>query len=244
MSATVSKAHILAEIRRTATERGGVPLGRSRFYAATGIREADWLGKHWVKWSDAVTEAGFTPNRLQQPFDEQHLLEKLTSLVKELGHLPVRAELKLRARQDRSFPSPNTFSRFGSKQALAARLLKHCLDKPGLEGVVQACLPLGVEDDALPQEPTSADQTTFGFVYLMKAGRFYKIGRTNSVGRRERELSIQLPEPIRVVHSIKTDDPAGIEEYWHQRFALRRKNGEWFQLTADDVRAFRRRRFM
>jgi hypothetical protein len=27
-----------------------------------------------------------------------------------------------------------------------------------------------------------------GFVYLIKSGRFYKIGRSNAVGRREREL--------------------------------------------------------
>jgi hypothetical protein len=28
-------------------------------------------------------------------------------------------------------------------------------------------------------------------------GRFYKIGRTNALGRRQRELAIQLPEAFR-----------------------------------------------
>ena len=77
-----------------------------------------------------------------------------------------------------------------------------------------------------------------GYVYLLKAGRFYKIGRTNALGRRERELVIQLPEAAKVIHSIKTDDPAGIEEYWHRRFHERRRNGEWFDLTANDLAAF------
>jgi Meiotically up-regulated gene 113 len=64
------------------------------------------------------------------------------------------------------------------------------------------------------------------------------------VGRRKRELAIQLPERAIVVHSMKTDDPPGIEAYWHKRFKDKRRNGEWFELSASEVSAFKRRRFM
>ncbi len=32
------------------------------------------------------------------------------------------------------------------------------------------------------------------------------------------EVKIQLPEPPTKVPEIKTDDPPGIERYWHERF--------------------------
>ena len=81
-----------------------------------------------------------------------------------------------------------------------------------------------------------------GYVYLYKHGsrREYKIGRTNNPIGREGEVGIQLPEKLQPVHHIKTDDPAGIESYWHSRFADWRKEGEGFALTAQDVRAFKR----
>ena len=78
----------------------------------------------------------------------------------------------------------------------------------------------------------------------MKSGRYYKIGRSNAAGRREYELAIQLPEKLKTIHSIRTDDPPGIERYWHRRFETKRKNGEWFDLNPLDVKAFRRRKFM
>jgi hypothetical protein len=57
--------------------------------------------------------------------------------------------------------------------------------------------------------------------------------------RREKELRIQLPERCTLIHSIKTDDPSGIEAYWHKSFDSKRMQGEWFNLNSADVKAFK-----
>jgi hypothetical protein len=89
---------------------------------------------------------------------------------------------------------------------------------------------------------SAAEKKKFGFVYLLKSGRYYKIGRSNASARREYELAIQLPERPRLVHQIRTDDPVGIEEYWHKRFTDKHKNGEWLELSVAELRSFTRRK--
>ena len=103
---------------------------------------------------------------------------------------------------------------------------------------------MGAEDRKGSDVARRNEAEQFGYVYLLKSGRYYKIGKTNAAGRRERELSIQLPEKANTVHVIKTDDPTGIEAYWHRRFDSKRKNGEWFELDGADLNAFKRRKFM
>lgn len=242
----MDKGHILAEIRRTAEANGGVALGRMKFYAETGIKETDWSGKYWARWGDAITEAGYPPNTLKKAYKDEFLLEKLASWIKNKERFPVKTELKMEAHRDKTFPSHNTFDRFGPKHNLIARLLNFCAGRTGYEDVMEILKPLSKHVEETPEDEKPDSGTVFGCVYLMKSGRYYKLGRSNAVGRRERELQIQLPERANVVHSIKTDDPVGIEQYWHKRFEDRRcrKEAEWFELTAQDVASFRRRKFM
>lgn len=237
----MTKEHIMEEIKRTAKANEGLPLGRMRFFKETGIKESDWIGKFWIRWSDAVQEAGFEPNEKQGAFEEHTLLERLIELVRDIGHFPVAAELRMKAHKDHTFPNPKTFRRFGRKAQMIARIRQYCEGRSGYEDVFALCpLVSNRETDSEPEKQVEQ----FGFVYLLKSGRYYKIGHSNAVGRRERELAILLPDPTNTVHSIKTDDPAGIEDYWHKRFAAKRKNGEWFELEPSDVKAFRRRTFM
>lgn len=240
----MEKQHILDEIVRTANANGGVPLGVARFFAETGIKVADWHGKHWVRWGDALREVGLTPNQMTGAYADEELLTWLASLIRELGHYPVKGEIRMKARQNREFPADNTFRRLGTKHEIAAKMLNHFRGRDGFEDVLRICEPLSKGQISVAKKHEARGEMQIGYVYLIKAGRYYKIGMSNAVGRREREIALQLPEKSNTIHSIKTDDPAGIEDYWHRRFSEKRKNGEWFALERDDVAAFRRRKFM
>jgi len=220
-----------------------VPIGRGRFERETGIKESDWAGRFWVRWNEAIKEAGFEPNKLNIAHEEEFLLEQYASLIRELGRIPVRGEVIMKRRTDPDFPSAKTFDRFGNKAQVLAKVAEYCRAK-GYDDVVAVYEATTVRPEATDSENEKDDEIVFGFVYLIKSGRHFKIGRSNAIGRREREIALQLPDKANTVHVIKTDDPPGIEAYWHQRFADRRKNGEWFELSASDVKAFKRRRFM
>jgi hypothetical protein len=244
----MDKAFILAEIRRTAEANGGTPLGRRRFATETGIQESDWYGVHWVNWSSALEEAGLDPNTKQGRLPDEYLLEHLVEFILELDHFPVNAELRMKARENKNFPSHNTFRRFGGKSDIAGKVAEFASGRPELERVVQICSDVvenGGPPEAPPTElPVNESEAAFGSVYLLKVGKYFKVGRTTSIDRRTRELAIQLPQRPETVHVITTDDPAGVEGYWHRRFAEKRENGEWFRLEPADVRAFKRRKFM
>ena len=222
-------------------------MGRLRFEAETGIREADWIGRYWARWSEAVQEAGFAPNSLQgKRLDDEEMLARLAAFTHELGRIPTTPEIRMRKQAEPDFPNDKTFrTRFGGNVALVARLAAATEGSEDFADVHQMCLDRLASAPGSASDVSEATDVRSGFVYLVRHGRYHKIGRSNSVGRREYELAIQLPEKLTMIHHFETDDPEGIERYWHERFATKRANGEWFQLTKRDVADFKRRkRFM
>jgi hypothetical protein len=237
-----TKEQILDEIRRTAGENGGAPFGYQRFAAETGIREHEWKGRYWVRWSDAVREAGFTPNQLNTAYQEEYMLEQCATLARALGHIPVHAEMQLASRNDSMFPSYDAFTRLGTKAQIVGKLAELCRKRPEYADLLPLCEGYLTRGKHGASESERAQTVVGGYVYLIRHGsrREYKIGRTNNALRREGEITIELPEKVQPVHVIVTDDPSGIEAYWHKRFDGKRKNGEWFELSASDVAAFKK----
>jgi hypothetical protein len=244
----MKKEHILSEIKRTADENGGVPLGIDRFREATGIRKEDWYGIFWTKWSAAQIEAGLEPNRFSLPaFDEEWMLQKIIDYIRQLGHFPTRPEFKIKRNNDSEFPNITTLrNRLGNKPQMVGKVLNYCRANDGFDDVTEICLPL--YDSLKASKESSEDlcdaSEEIGHVYLLKHDKVYKIGKSFDASRRYKEIKTQMPYKTVEVYVIETDDPSGIEAYWHNRFKDKRLKGEWFKLSAFDVKAFKKKKFM
>jgi hypothetical protein len=227
---------ILDEIRKLAKANEGQPPGVRSFEQQTGFRESSWRGVYWARWGDALTEAGFAPNEWQAKSDTNLIFQKFIEATRHYGKLPTASELKMYRRSHSDFPNAKTIlTHFGSKEGLLSNLRAWVHDKPDLQDIARMFAP-AIEDK-------TASVLKEGLVYLIKSGAHFKIGRSEELERRVKEIRVALPEAASLVHSIRTDDPAGIEAYWHRRFADRRANGEWFKLNAADVAAFKRRKY-
>lgn len=236
----VTKEQILNEIKRTAKENGDKPLGIKRFEKETGISRYD-CNKYWSTFGEAQREAGFVANVLQVPHSEEFILESLVALTRELGRFPTNRDLIVKRNKDSQFPNQTSIHRRGHKADIVKKIHQYAMQK-GYNDVVKICKVIIDKNQNERQELQDSEvNQTLGEVYLFKHGnKHYKIGKTNDTVRRGSELRIQLPESLDLIHSIKTDDPSGIEAYWHKRFEAKRMNGEWFNLNSSDIKAFRR----
>ncbi|MCZ6803719.1 MAG: GIY-YIG nuclease family protein [Proteobacteria bacterium] len=233
----MDKDFIIKEIQRTAVD--GTALGKRKFATVTSVVEGDWYGIHWARWSGAVKEAGLTPNELRVAYGEDYLLEKFVSLTREIRKYPSQGDLRLKATQDKDFPCDSTFQRLGSKATLVKMLMDYCAKNDDYSDVI------GIFESFVLKNETTKDLDTeaeYGFVYLMKSGPHYTIGKSNHTGRRNYEHERKLPEKTKTIHTIKTDDPFGVESYWEKRFEDKKTEtkGGWYKLNAVDVKSFKR----
>jgi Meiotically up-regulated gene 113 len=172
-------------------------------------------------------------------------MENLAMAVRTLKKYPSEPELMLYAREQTNFPHTKAYQRhFKTKSERLRALVAYCEQRRDLSDVLEICRPLiepeyKTDDIEKPSKPVIK-----GFVYLMRSGRYHKIGKSKHVGGREYQIGLKLPEAVTTIHSVATDDPDGIEVYWQNRFKDKRAEGEWFTLSPEDIKVFRLRKFM
>jgi hypothetical protein len=109
------------------------------FERETGIKGGEWCPQFWLRWGDAVEEAGFARNTFLKPFSAEFLLEHYSRLAQHLGHLPIQAELNRESMVKESFPSEKVFRRFGGKSKLLSAVAEFCRAHAGFDDVLGFC---------------------------------------------------------------------------------------------------------
>lgn len=105
----MDKQKILSEIKRMADANGGEPPGVRKFERETGIRQTDMFPQCWLRWGDALLEAGYSANEWGRRTSDGELFEKYVALARKLGHFPIMGELLRERMMDKTFPSENRF---------------------------------------------------------------------------------------------------------------------------------------
>lgn len=172
----------------------------------------------------------------KRPYATDDLLVALAQLTRKLGRFPTYRERDVARHADPEFPGNKAFRTLAATGPLDEQLRSWCENHHDFADV-SSLLP--EPNAASPSRSEIEKGVARGFVYLIRDGKRFKIGRTNSIGRRRAEAMTWLKD-AKVIHHIETDDPEGVERYWHNRFAQKNTEREWFRLTPSDVSAFKR----
>jgi hypothetical protein len=74
-----------------------------------------------------------------------------------------------------------------------------------------------------------------GSVYFIESEFGWKIGKTKNIRKRKNVFDVKLPFEYAVRCQIKTHRKTYVERYFHNYFKDRLINGEWYDITDDDI---------
>lgn len=74
------------------------------------------------------------------------------------------------------------------------------------------------------------------YLYIIKCQDYHKIGIANDVESRLSQLATGNPYRLDVVVTYEFENAEVVEKAIHQRYKDKRKRGEWFELSYDDLK--------
>ncbi len=136
----------------------------------------------------------------------------------------------------RQFWLNKPFFRFADTVAV-----RYMLDDLFAEHFPDLCeIELGKASGVVRQATESYYQVTPGYVYLIKSQYGYKIGKTVNIKNRTNLFTVKLPFPIELVNYAWFDNYSKAERDLHSKYAAKRLEGEWFDLSGTEVDQIKR----
>ena len=78
------------------------------------------------------------------------------------------------------------------------------------------------------------------YVYLISDSNTYnyKIGISNNPEKRIKELQTGNENKLKIIHKVLCENYKNVETALHNQYSFLKVNGEWFELSNDDVISF------
>ena len=89
------------------------------------------------------------------------------------------------------------------------------------------------DDNGGITKPPSSNSS--GYVYIIESEYGYKIGKTKSLKNRSQLFGVKMPFDFSFIYTFFSEKFSTLEVDLHCKFANKRINGEWFQLTKDEL---------
>lgn len=74
-----------------------------------------------------------------------------------------------------------------------------------------------------------------GYIYVIKSGEYYKIGRTVCLKDRIKKYITENPNEVKVLLNEKVVDYVDVEDKLLKMFKKKKHRGEWFKLDNSDI---------
>ena len=235
----LTQEQIISEYKKLKLKLGRVPNARE-FYSETKVTDySARVAFGGNAYSKIQSEAGDEPRKFcTNGRKEYEFFEIYGRVVRELNRIPTVADWMHRKEKP-------TLSGYRHKlkinwKQMPLAFIDWAINKSDWEDVVDICTSY-CKERKLYSENTEVLTTSYGYVYLIKANRKgqYKIGKTGSPAGRKSQLSQLDPHDRRYEHVLETNDPCGLENYWHRRFEDKKVSGEIFKLSKKDLKAFK-----
>ncbi len=78
-----------------------------------------------------------------------------------------------------------------------------------------------------------------GHIYVLKCGKYHKIGRAKYLAKRISAYNTHSPYEIEVVKTILVEDCVQFEKLLHMTFSNFKHRGEWYYLTFGSLSALK-----
>ena len=112
---------------------------------------------------------------------------------------------------------------------ISYEIQKHCNNF-----IIELLKDEAIKVKALKQTSLIFQEDEQDFLYIIKNGRYYKIGYSSNWSKRHKNYKTHLGV-VDLVYLSKQQDSFSLEAYLHNLFQDKRVNGEWFDLSNEDL---------